>query len=256
MSDTMSNYIYLLHEREFIKSKENVYKVGMTKKDNLVRFNQYPNGSVLLIQLICNNCKLMETHIIKKFKECFKQKKEYGNEYFEGNYITMIDIIYYTIKNEMCDDETETTDEINTNNKILETTDEIDTNNEIEYYNHNKELKTTYFCNNCDFVTSKLTDYTRHSLTQKHARNTLATTSTTKCLQCEMCNRLYKNRSGLWRHKIKGACSINISNNEDNVTNNPDDFLTDKQLIINLLQQNGELQKSLIEISKEKTITI
>jgi hypothetical protein len=65
-----------------------------------------------------------------------------------------------------------------------------------------------------------------------------------------MCNRLYKNRSGLWRHKIKGGCSINISNNEDNDTND----LTDKQLIINLLQQNGELQKSLIELSKEKTI--
>jgi hypothetical protein len=68
-----------------------------------------------------------------------------------------------------------------------------------------------------------------------------------------MCNRLYKNRSGLWRHKIKGGCSINISNNEDNDTNNPND-LTDKQLIINLLQQNGELQKSLIELSKEKMI--
>jgi hypothetical protein len=34
-----------------------------------------------------------------------------------------------------------------------------------------------------------------------------------------------------------------------------DDSLTDKQLIINLLQQNAELQKSLIELSKEKTIT-
>jgi hypothetical protein len=122
--------------------------------------------------------------------------------------------------------------------------------------NNAKKNECFYYCDICDFVTSKLTDYTRHSSTQKHARNTLATTSnakSTKCLQCEMCNRLYKNRSGLWRHKIKGGCSINISNNEDNDTNNPND-LTDKQLIINLLQQNGELQKSLIELSKEKMI--
>ena len=26
------NYIYLLQEREFIKTKENIYKVGMTKQ--------------------------------------------------------------------------------------------------------------------------------------------------------------------------------------------------------------------------------
>lgn len=37
-----TNYIYLLQEREFIKTNENVYKVGMTKKENHKRFNQYP----------------------------------------------------------------------------------------------------------------------------------------------------------------------------------------------------------------------
>ena len=95
----MSQYIYLLQEREFIKTKEHVYKVGMTKKENHERFNQYPKGSVLLFQMICNNCKNMEKLVLKKFKETFKQRKDIGNEYFEGEYKDMIDIIYLTIKN-------------------------------------------------------------------------------------------------------------------------------------------------------------
>ena len=97
---TATNYIYLLHVREFIKSKENVYKVGMTTKKNFERFNQYPKGSDLLFQMRCNDCRIVETLILKKFMNTFKQRREYGNEYFEGDYKDMIDIIYLTIKDE------------------------------------------------------------------------------------------------------------------------------------------------------------
>ena len=53
-------YIYLLQEREFIKTNENIYKVGMTKQENLKRLKQYPKDSVLLFQMICINCNDME----------------------------------------------------------------------------------------------------------------------------------------------------------------------------------------------------
>ena len=99
-----SNYIYLLQEREFLKTEENVFKVGMTTKPNYERFNQYPRGSILLFQMICVNCKNLETQIITSFKEKFTQRKDIGTEYFEGNYKNMIDIIYSTIKNELCTD--------------------------------------------------------------------------------------------------------------------------------------------------------
>lgn len=69
------NYIYLLQEREFIKTKENIYKVGMTKKENYTRFNQYPNGSILLFQMICNNCNYIENQIIINFKKNLYNKK-------------------------------------------------------------------------------------------------------------------------------------------------------------------------------------
>ncbi len=95
-----TNYIYLLQEREFIKTKENIYKLGMTQKENLERFNQYPKGSSLLLQIICNNCRDIEKNLIKIFKNTFKQRKDIGSEYFEGNSNEMIDIIYSIIKNE------------------------------------------------------------------------------------------------------------------------------------------------------------
>jgi len=95
-----SHYIYLLQEREFIKTKENVYKVGRTEKENHSRFNQYPKGSVLLFQMSCNDCKSIERQIINLFKEKFIQRKDIGNEYFEGDFQLMIDIIYSTIRNE------------------------------------------------------------------------------------------------------------------------------------------------------------
>jgi len=96
----MTNYVYLLQEREFIKTNEKIYKVGMTQKENFERFNQYPKGSVLLFQIICHDCKNMEVQVIKQFKEKFIRRKDIGSEYFEGNYKSMIDIIYSTVKSE------------------------------------------------------------------------------------------------------------------------------------------------------------
>ena len=61
----------------------------MTKKENYIRFNQYPNGSILLFQMICNKCKNIEKEILKLFKQNFKLRKDIGNEYFEGDYQKM-----------------------------------------------------------------------------------------------------------------------------------------------------------------------
>ena len=83
----MAQYIYLLHEREFIKTNENIYKIGKTKQENLKRICNYPNGTKLLLQIICNDCDNLEKLIINIFKEKFILQKEIGNEYFKGSYI-------------------------------------------------------------------------------------------------------------------------------------------------------------------------
>ena len=91
-------FIYLLQEREFIKTKEPIYKIGKTKQEKLKRIKSYPNGSELLLYIVCNNCDEIEKTIINKFKSHFIHKKEFGNEYFMGDYNSMIDTIYNIIR--------------------------------------------------------------------------------------------------------------------------------------------------------------
>ena len=90
----MDHYIYLLQEREFIKTNENIYKIGKTKQKNLKRYSNYPNGSKLIFQSICTECDICEKNIVEIFKQEFILRKDIGNEYFEGNFIKMIEIIY------------------------------------------------------------------------------------------------------------------------------------------------------------------
>ena len=53
-------YIYLLQEREFVRTKENIYKVGMTTKENHKRFAGYKKGYIILFQMSCKNVKNIE----------------------------------------------------------------------------------------------------------------------------------------------------------------------------------------------------
>jgi hypothetical protein len=88
-----TNYIYLIRLREFIKTNEYIYKLGRTKQNEMKRINQYPKGSELIIFRKCINSVKIETELIKKFKIEYKHCQEYGNEYFEGNELDMINDI-------------------------------------------------------------------------------------------------------------------------------------------------------------------
>ena len=100
LDDNNNEFIYLIKEREFIKTKELIYKIGKTKQENLQRIKSYPNGSILLLYIITNDCDKKEKLIIQKFKEHFIHKKDIGNEYFMGDYNHMINIILSIISNE------------------------------------------------------------------------------------------------------------------------------------------------------------
>lgn len=93
------HYIYLLREREFVKSNEDIYKIGKTKQENLARFNSYPNSSQLLFHMICSNCDKIERNIINLFKRKYILRGEIGKEYFQGNLNYMLNDIIYEIFN-------------------------------------------------------------------------------------------------------------------------------------------------------------
>jgi hypothetical protein len=78
-------YIYVIKEREFVKTKENVYKIGRTGKGYHQRMTQYPKNSVVMNIIKVPNSKKYEDEIKKIFKKKFIQRKDIGSEYFEAN---------------------------------------------------------------------------------------------------------------------------------------------------------------------------
>jgi hypothetical protein len=122
----MSEYIYLLQEREFITTKQNIYKLGKTKQENLQRFKQYPKGSKLILQQVCYDCDMLETQLIREFKNKYIHRRDIGNEYFEGDYNEMVKDIYNKITNHVISNE---------DNNFK--TEELDIENDfMEYYNN------------------------------------------------------------------------------------------------------------------------
>jgi hypothetical protein len=87
------NYIYLLQEREFLKTNESIYKIGRTAQYYETRLSQYPKGSKTILVKKCNNCYSMETRLLKDFRAKFVNRTDIGKEYFEGDVEEMINII-------------------------------------------------------------------------------------------------------------------------------------------------------------------
>ncbi len=104
-------------------------------------------------------------------------------------------------------------------------------------------MNNKYFCKNCDYKCCKKFLWEQHLKTIKHKRKQMETLET-KILECNICNKNFMNRSGLWKHKKK--CQI-INNNETKIIedNNKDNM---KELVLKLINQNSELQKTIHEM--------
>lgn len=90
-------YNYLLQEREFIKTKEPVYKIGRTNQIKS-RFHQYPNGTQLIRFVKVTDQKKSERKLICVFKELFKHRTDIGSEYFEGPLHQIINAFENTVQ--------------------------------------------------------------------------------------------------------------------------------------------------------------
>lgn len=92
----LGEYIYLVQERESIRCKDNIYKIGKTTQKPMKRMSAYPTGSKLWITIIVNKSSVAENDLIEIFKIKFKQIRNIGKEYFFGNPIDMMnEIIKY-----------------------------------------------------------------------------------------------------------------------------------------------------------------
>jgi hypothetical protein len=95
----MSGYIYILIEREFIRLNEPVYKIGKTTQDDFKRFKQYPKDSKLIHQIYCDDCHGLERRLIELFRVKYRQRRDIGIEYFEGDGRDMVNTIYNMWRN-------------------------------------------------------------------------------------------------------------------------------------------------------------
>ena len=112
-----------------------------------------------------------------------------------------------------------------------------------------------FLCNYCNITCSNKKDYNKHLNTRKHQDNLNGnkcnpTNPLNDILTCLNCEKIYKSRVGLWRHKKN--CKEETNNIVENIiidsSLNEIKVLTD--LVLELVKSNNELQKQVLEICK------
>ena len=118
-----------------------------------------------------------------------------------------------------------------------------------------------FHCEKCDYTTCKKSDFTKHIQTDKHSRHTLETqlSQNNKLHICQLCNKQYNDRTGLWKHKKicnekKEIYNSNLKElvlevTPQNNNNNKD------ELIQYLINENKEFKNLILEIVKKDTTT-
>jgi hypothetical protein len=116
------------------------------------------------------------------------------------------------------------------------------------------KLCTKFYCEKCDYGTSRKSSFDNHVLSAKHKKyangnvldtfgnNIMQELCNTK-FTCSNCNKEFKNRSGLWKHKKKCI----EENSETNITT---PFELTQETFMAILKQNSEFQQMLLDQSK------
>ena len=125
----------------------------------------------------------------------------------------------------------------------------------------NGKFAPNFYCEKCDYYCDNKSSYTKHLTTEKHLHNITNVNHTTvedtkiKILNCEVCNKEFMNKSGLWKHKKK--CFIrepNVSTHilDDSIGRNTiKDTNIPMELILEVIKQSKEIQNVLVEQNKE-----
>ena len=109
----------------------------------------------------------------------------------------------------------------------------------------NPQKSPKFICDNCQYITNNKKDFHKHNLTDKHLILTKYLQKSPKIpahdktlLFCN-CGKQYKHRQSLYTHKQK------CTNNNDT-----------KDILLELVKSNTELQQQMIEVCKSSTTSI
>jgi hypothetical protein len=113
-----------------------------------------------------------------------------------------------------------------------------------------------YRCENCDYNTSRKSQYDRHLLTDKHifsADETILKQNSSKKFEC-LCGFTFNSRTTLWRHKKICSGENVIVNDNVIVSKNTNDIAPELiKLITELVKGQTGLQESILELCKNGT---
>ena len=119
------------------------------------------------------------------------------------------------------------------------------------------ELSPNYYCNYCDYNTSKKSNMDNHFKSKKHESmvsklnsNDFKPKQAAKYV-CKNCSKEYKDNSGLWRHKKVCDFEELLSEDDEETTKE----ITDKELIVMLIKQNSQLIEKNTDLA-EKNIEL
>jgi hypothetical protein len=115
---------------------------------------------------------------------------------------------------------------------------------------NNSKLCSSFYCETCDYGTSKKSSFVNHNASAKHKRitnelqmgqkedkNMLDIIETFVC----SCGKQYQHRQGLWKHKKKCNNNNNISDQKETEA---------KELIQYLMKENSEFKQLMIDQNK------
>jgi hypothetical protein len=114
-------------------------------------------------------------------------------------------------------------------------------------------LSNPFECKMCNYITCRKYNLDIHYNSVKHKNNANPTKNNgqlvkiSKTYNCSNCEKMFKDRAGLWRHSQKCNIEKDLFDTDKNAVKK-----CDKDLILMLINDNKDLRNLLIEQSKEK----
>ena len=110
-----------------------------------------------------------------------------------------------------------------------------------------------FHCKKCNFTCYKKSNYDKHLLTRKHNNvNGINQKNAVEGYTCDVCNKTFKDRSGLWRHKKQ--CTYQDSKMETTNVAHSDEINELKEFMKYLMQENSEMKNMMMEVIKNGTV--
>jgi hypothetical protein len=118
-----------------------------------------------------------------------------------------------------------------------------------------QKLSKKYCCEICDYITERKSNLYNHNLSAKHIKSMNSNEIKQKLSTdhiCEICNKKYKDYSGLWRHHKKCFEKKELKELHESTIIQYENTIT-PELVLEIIKQNNELQKQMIEVLKNGT---